>query len=342
MPDIKDISLEELEGILLRWKEKRFHARQVWHWIYKRGVRSFAQMSDLSAGLRKRLRENFSWGTLELIGKVQSQDKTEKFLLGLKDRQLIEAVIIPTSRRISACLSSQIGCKFGCKFCASGLEGFRRSLTCAEIISEILFLEDNAPGKRLTHIVFMGTGEPLDNYENVLKAIRVINSPEALGIGARRITISSCGIVPGIRKLAAENLQIELSISLHAADEKTRSRIIPVNNKYPIAELIPACRDYIRETNRQITFEYILIKGINSGLKDALGLSKILKGLNCKVNLIPANPIKECGIEPPDKPEIYSFRDFLFQQKMNVTLRRPRGQDIQAACGQLRLRYEKG
>jgi 23S rRNA (adenine2503-C2)-methyltransferase len=187
----------------------------------------------------------------------------------------------------------------------------------------------------------MGIGEPLDNYENVLKAIRIINSSFAFNIGARRITISTSGIIPAIKKLSGENLQVELSVSLHSADDRIRSKIMPVNKKYPLKGLINACRDYINKTGRQITFEYILFKGINSDLQSALFLSKILKGMNCKVNLIPANPVKELGVLPPDKSEILSFKDKLLKQGINVTLRKPRGEDIEAACGQLRLRYEK-
>jgi 23S rRNA (adenine2503-C2)-methyltransferase len=207
------------------------------------------------------------------------------------------------------------------------------------MLDEVLYLENN---RQLTHIVFMGMGEPMDNYDNVLKAVRIINSPRALGIGARRITISSCGIIPGIERLSRERLQVELSISLHAADDRTRSNLMPINKKYPLKELLAACREYIAKTNRQITFEYVLIKGVNSDSASARGLSTILKGLRlAKVNLIPVNPLRELGIAPPGKLEILFFRDYLLKQGINATLRLARGQDIEAACGQLRLRYEK-
>ncbi len=340
MQDIKEFTLDELKKVLVAWGLPEFHARQIFSWIYKRGISDFSLMSDLSADLRRKLEENFYIASLKLIQAVESKDGTKKFLFALKDDNLIEAVIIPANKRITGCISTQAGCKFACRFCASGLSGFKRNLTAAEMLEEVLSLKNNSPGE-LTHVVFMGTGEPLDNYENVLKSIRIINSGEGLQIGARRITISTCGIIPGIKKLSEENLQVELSISLHAADEKTRSGIMPVNKKYPLKELIKACHEYIRKTDRQITFEYILVKDLNSDLQNARNLSTILKGMNCKVNLIPANFIKECGIMPPQKLEILLFRDYLLKHGINVTLRKERGQDIEAACGQLRLRYEK-
>jgi 23S rRNA (adenine2503-C2)-methyltransferase len=260
----------------------------------------------------------------------------------LKDKNLIEAVIIPQDERITGCVSTQIGCKFNCRFCASGLSGFKRNLLSSEIIEEVLYLKNNSCEHKLTHLVFMGIGEPLDNYDNVIKAIRIINSKQALNIGARRITISTCGIVPGIKRLSDEDLQIELSISLHSADDRTRSHLMPINKIYPLRDLIVACRQYIKKTNRQVTFEYVLIKDINSGLQSAQKLSKILRDLRlCKVNLIPANPIKEFTIEPPNKLEILLFQDHLLKAGINVTLRKPRGEDIEAACGQLRLATQK-
>jgi len=342
MYDIKELNLEELENILKKWNELPFHAQQIFSWIYKKGSKDFAGMSDLPGSLRKRLKENFYLSDLKLIKPLRSKDGTEKFLFQLRDGHLIEAVSIPREKRITGCVSTQVGCKFSCTFCASGLSGFKRNLTTAEIIDEILYLKSNSQNKKITHLVFMGIGEPLDNYDNVIKAIRIINSTYGLNIGARRITISTCGIIPGIKKLSDENLQVELSISLHAADDKIRSEIMPVNKKYPLSELISACRNYIQKTNRQITLEYVLIKGINSHLQMSRKLGKIVRQLKlCKVNLIPCNFIREPKVEPPKKQEILLFRDYLLRQGLNITLRRPRGQDIEAACGQLRLRYEK-
>ncbi|MCM8757500.1 MAG: 23S rRNA (adenine(2503)-C(2))-methyltransferase RlmN [Candidatus Omnitrophica bacterium] len=337
--DIKDLSIEELKQYLEVNGFLTFHALQIFNWIYKKVTDNFSLMTDLSLALRSFLEENFYIQGLSLKEKKISSDNTEKYLFKLKDKNSIETVAIPSGKRITGCLSSQVGCKFSCKFCASGILGFKRDLKVGEIIEQILYLNSH---HRLTNIVFMGIGEPLDNYENVLKAIRIINSKEALNFGARRITISTCGIIPAIRKLIEEDLQIELSISLHSPDDKIRSLLMPVNKIYPLRELISICKEYIEKTNRQITFEYVLIKGINSDLSFAEKLSKIAKELKlCKVNLIPANPIKEYNILPPNKLEILYFRDYLLKRKVNVTLRKSRGRDIEAGCGQLRLRYEK-
>ncbi len=339
MRNIKELSLSELGVALKEWGAPKYLAQEIFSWIYKKGIQDFSRMSNISLEDRKRLKDNFSLVTLKLIKKSVSIDGTEKFLFGLEDGNSIEAVIIPAKERLTGCISTQAGCKFSCRFCASGVLGFKRNLTCAEMLDEVLYLESS---HKLTHIVFMGTGEPLDNYDNVIKGIKIINSKPGLGIGARRITISSCGIVPGIQRLSQEKLQVELSISLHAADDKTRSNLMPINKKYPLSQLLSACRDYVNDTNRQITFEYVLIKGVNSSLQSARNLSTILRGLRlAKVNLIPANPINELGVEPPGKLEAFTFRDFLLKHGINATLRLPRGQDIEAACGQLRLRYEK-
>jgi 23S rRNA (adenine2503-C2)-methyltransferase len=339
MQDIKELGLSELKNKLCLWQYPDFHAAQIFHWLYQRGILEFAKMTDVPAGLRRKLEENFSLGNLKLKEILASHDGTEKFLLGLNDGHVIEAVMIPAEGRATGCVSTQVGCKFGCLFCASGIGGFKRNLTAAEILEEILYLKYNSKGKNLTHLVFMGMGEPLDNYDNVLKAIRTVNSKQGLGIGARRITVSTCGIIPGIERLSGEKMQIELSVSLHGADDKTRSLLVPVNKKYPLRELIAACREHIKKTNRQITFEYVLIKNINSDLPSAQKLSRICKILKtCKINLIPVNPVREKNIHPPNKLEILLFRDWLLKSGVNVTLRKARGQDILAACGQLRLR----
>lgn len=342
MKNIKEFTLQELKGLLKDWGEPAFHATQVFSWLYKKGESDFSKMSDLPEELRKILNKNLKLRSIVLKEKVKSIDGTEKFLFKLNDANYIEAVSIPMEKRVTGCVSTQAGCKFSCRFCASGSRGFKRDLTVSEIIDQALYLKNNSQSRKLTHLVFMGTGEPLDNYDNVLKAVRIINSPEGLNIGSRRITISTCGIIPGIKRLAEEGLQIELSISLHAADDKTRSILMPLNKKYPLKDLIQACREYIKKTNRQLTFEYILIKGVNSDLQNAKNLIKILKDLRLsKVNLIAANPVKELKIGPPNKSEILMFRDYLLKSGLNVTLRKGRGEDIEAACGQLRLRYEK-
>ncbi|MDD5108504.1 MAG: 23S rRNA (adenine(2503)-C(2))-methyltransferase RlmN [Candidatus Omnitrophica bacterium] len=342
MQDIKELALTELQDKLLSWGLPKYHAKQILSWIYQKGAFDFNSMSNLPQALRKKLAGEFYILGLALADLQISSDGTSKFLFELTDKNLVEAVNIPAARRATGCISSQVGCKFSCQFCASGAKGFKRNLTVGEILDEVLYLKNNTQGVELTHIVFMGTGEPLDNYENVLQAIRIINSPDAFNIGARRITISTSGIIPAIEKLALEGLQVELSISLHASSDKMRSQIMPVNKKYPLEDLIKCCHEYIAKTNRQITFEYILIKGLNCGLKDAQDLACLLKDLRlAKVNLIPANPVPELKIMPPSKPEIEAFKEYLFKSAINVTLRQARGQDIDAACGQLRLRHEQ-
>jgi len=337
MRDIKELDLEQLKETLKVWGQPSFRARQIFSWIYQKGVRDFGRMSDLAVDLRKKLEEEFSILDFTVSRRLRSEDGTEKFLFELADKNLIEAVGIPTEDRITGCISTQAGCRFSCRFCASGKSGFQRNLTCGEMLGEAWYLKYGSAAGRLTHIVFMGTGEPLDNYDNLLKAIRIMNSPYSFNIGARRITISTCGIIPGIKRLAEEGLQVELSVSLHAADDKTRTGLMPVSRIYPLGELIKACRDYARKTNRQVTFEYVLIKDLNSDLQSAQKLSTILAGFNNKVNLIPANPVRGMGIEPPNKLEILLFKDRLLKSGVNVTLRKPRGKDIDAACGQLRL-----
>ncbi len=341
MTDIKELGLERLKELLKKWGEPDFHARQIFSWIYKRGVKDFGGMSDLPASLREKLKENFYLFDLRLDRVFESLDGTKKLILALGDDNIIEAAVIPAPSRVTGCVSTQVGCKFACRFCASGIPQFKRNLSSAEILDEVSYLKENSLPEKLTHLVFMGMGEPLDNYDNVIKAIRIINSPQGFNIGARKITISTCGIIPGIKRLSDEGLQVELSVSLHSTDEEIRSSLMPINKKYPLKELISACRQYIEKTNRQITFEYVLIQGVNSDLKDTEKTAKMLKGLNCKVNLIPANTIKELNIEPPNKPAILFFKDSLVKRGLNVTLRKPRGQDINAACGQLRLGYVK-
>jgi len=341
MEDIKNFTLKELELVLKEWGRPVFHARQISSWLYQKSAQDFEGMSDLPADLRKQLRENFYLSALKLARRQKSRDLTEKFLFALRDGDLIEAVSIPAEGRVTGCISTQVGCKFACRFCASGVAGFKRNLTCAEMLDEVLYLKNSSLTKKLTHLVFMGTGEPLDNYDNVMKAIRIINSKEGLNIGARRITISTCGIVSGIKRMSEEGLQIELSVSLHSPEDKIRSQLMPVNKKYPLKDLISACRQYVAKTNRQITLEYILIQGLNADLESAKKLCALLKNLNCKINLIPANTVKELGIEPPNKLDILYFQDYLSKHGIKSLLRKTRGQDIDAACGQLRIRHAK-
>lgn len=336
MQAILDFNLEQLCRYLEKQGFPHFAAACIFSWIYKKSVSDFNRMTDLSLELRDFLSRNFYIAGFTLLKREISRDGTQKFLFALPDKKTIESVLIPTARRLTACISTQVGCKFACGFCASGALGFKRNLTCAEIIEQTVHLK-NKISKPLTHLVFMGIGEPLDNYDNVLKAIRVLNSNYSLNIAARRMTISTCGLIPQIQRLANEGLQIELSLSLHAADNQTRNKLMPINKRYPLEKLLEACRAYFKKTKRQLTFEYVLIKGINDGLSQAKRLTQILSGLDAKVNLIPVNPMHN-QIQPPSKLEIFSFRDILLKTGIPATVRRPRGRDIQAACGQLRLR----
>lgn len=312
-------------------------ATQIFSWLYKKGANSFEVMSDISRKNISRLEEKFYVGGLSLVKRLKSKDGTEKFLFELADRETIEAVFIPAKGRNTLCLSSQAGCKFKCSFCASG-KNFVRNLTVSEITSQLSEIT-NITGKAVTNVVFMGIGEPLDNYDNVLKAIRILNSSGGFNIGARRITISSCGIIPQIERLSDEGLQVELSISLHAVDNELRCRLMPVNKKYPLDKLIPSLARYIEKTDRQITFEYVLIKGVNDGLNDADKLSKLSSTLNSKVNLIVFNAQDNFSCQPPDKETVSAFKGRLIKNGTFVTLRQARGEDISAACGQLRTAH---
>lgn len=334
MQDIRELSLKELSIALAEWRSPGYRAEQIFSWLYQKGVNSFDEMTNISRELRRQLSQRFTLTATRPVKEVGSPDGTRKFLIELVDHSLIESVLIPTPKRVTSCISAQVGCRFRCRFCASGLTGFKRNLKSGEIINQVILLQKAKP---LNNIVIMGVGEPLDNYANVLKAISIINSPQGLGVGARRITISTCGLIPGINRLAQEGLQIRLSVSLHAADDKIRTKLMPVNKQYPLRDLIKACRDYTKTTNRLVTFEYLLIKDINAGLNDARQLTRLLKGLNCKVNLIPYNPISEFSFDAPKGKEVLSFCDILVTAGIKATIRAPRGQDIQAACGQLRV-----
>ncbi len=337
-PEIRDFSFEELTKHLEGINEKPFRAGQVIKWLYEQGVWSFDDMKNLSQGLRDRLKQDFILKPNTVANQVISKDGTTKFLFDLVDHQKVESVLIPTEERVTACISTQAGCKFGCKFCASGIGGWVRNLTSAEILNQVLHVrgEANKRKRRLSHIVFMGTGEPLDNLSNVLKAVRIINSPQGLNIAARHITISTVGLIPKFKELAEQGIQFELAVSLHGYDDASRSILMPVNKKYPIKELIAACREYIKETNRQVTFEYILIEGLTCTERAASELGRLLKGMICKLNLIPCNPVSEFGHKPPTKEQIRAFTSSLGAVSVHYTFRRPRGQDVSAACGQLR------
>lgn len=336
--DIRNLSHQELADYFTSIGEKPFRADQIFKWIYQDGAWSFDAMTNLPKELREQLKKSFELKPNTIATKLVSEDKTTKFLFDLYDREKIESVLIPTATRTTACISTQAGCKFGCKFCASGLGGWSRHLTSGEIVTQVLHVKDEAlKHKRpLTNIVFMGTGEPLDNYTNLMKAIRTINSPKGINIGARHITISTVGLVPKIKELINEKIQIELAISLHGYDNESRNVLMPVNRKYPFDELINGCREYCNATKRQITFEYILIKDVTCTEKAAQSLRKAFKGIICKMNLIPYNPVSEFDHKTPTREEMFAFRNRLEEFGVHATIRTPRGRDVGAACGQLR------
>jgi len=305
--DIKNLSIQELVHYLNAIGEKPFRATQIFEWLYQKGSESFDKMGNLPKALRQRLAQDFVLKSFQMKHKDISSDGTTKFLFDLEDHQKVETVLIPTSKRITVCVSSQAGCKFGCKFCASGMGGWIRDLSCAEILTQVLYAKSFSKGANscaltclpVSHIVFMGIGEPFDNFENVMKAIRIINDQQGLNIGARRITVSTCGVIPKIQALAKEGLQIELAISLHGYDNDSRNILMPVNRKYPFDDLMETCREYIRKTKRQITFEYILIKDVTCSDKAVKTLKKAFQGLICKMNLIAYNPVSEFDYQTP-------------------------------------------
>ena len=335
MKNIKEYNFEELKQEMQELGEKPFRAEQIFKWIYQEKVKTFDEMTNLSLELRKKLEENYTMCNYNILKKQESKDGTIKYLFDVLDGNAIETVLMRYHHGNSICVSSQIGCKMGCKFCASTGINFIRSLNSGEIVEQIIAVEQDT-GEKISNVVFMGIGEPFDNYDNVVNAIKIINHPKGLNIGARHISISTSGIVPKIYQLAEENIQCTLSISLHATNNEKRSSMMPVNDAYPIEELMKACKDYIKKTNRRISFEYALAKDNNDNLEDAKQLVKLLKGMLCHVNLIPINKIENGKFDKSTNENIMKFRDYLNDHGIVATIRRELGSDIDAACGQLR------
>lgn len=333
--NIKDYNLEELKEKFIEIGEKKYRAEQTFKWLYKENVTSFNDMTNLSIELRNKLNELFYIPIFHIIKKQESRDGTKKYLFDVGDGNAIETVLMKYKYGYSICVSSQIGCKMGCKFCASTGIAFVRNLTAGEIVEQLQAVE-REENVIISNIVFMGIGEPLDNYDNVIKAIRIINNDNGIAIGARHISISTSGIVPKIYKLADEKIQCTLSISLHSPVDEKRSELMPVNKVYNIEELIKACKYYIEKTNRRVSFEYALAKERNDNLDDAKKLVKLLRGINCHVNLIPINEIKNSEFKKSTNENIIKFRDYLNSKGIVATIRRELGSDIDAACGQLR------
>ena len=335
MKNIKDYDLNELKEELISIGEKPFRAEQIFKWLYQEKVKSFDDMTNLSLELREKLKQNYTICNFKILRKQESKDGTIKYLFDVLDGNAIETVLMSYHHGFSICVSSQIGCKMGCKFCASTGINFIRNLSSGEIVEQILAVEQDT-GYRISNVVLMGIGEPLDNYDNVVNAIHIINNPKGLNIGARHISLSTSGLVPKIYKLAEENIQCTLSISLHATNNKKRSSMMQVNDAYPIEELIKACKDYIEKTHRRISFEYALAKDNNDNIEDAKELVKLLKGMLCHVNLIPINKIENGKFDKSSNENIIKFRDYLNDHGIVATIRRELGSDIDAACGQLR------
>jgi 23S rRNA (adenine2503-C2)-methyltransferase len=346
--DIKSLLLNELQEQLRNLGEPSYRAGQIVDWLYKKRVDTIDQMTNLPRPLRSRLSAKFSLGKIDIVRVLGARDTTRKFLFRLEDGNLIESVLIPATPalyggradRRTICVSTQVGCAYGCKFCASGLEGFSRNLSANEIVDQLIAVE-RATGEKIDNIVFMGMGEPLANLENVFRAIRIINAEWGLGIGARHITISTSGLAPQIRKLAEEPLQIRLAISLHGATDEVRNRIMPINRRYNIETLLSACNYYSAHKKQRLTFEYILIAGVNDSDEQARLLSRHARRLSAKVNLIPYNNVSGLTWTRPSEKRQEKFLSILRAQDTPATLRREKGHDIDAACGQLRLQTER-
>ena len=339
---ITAMSLAEVEALCNSMGETVYRAKQILSWVYDKGVTTFDEMSNLPNNFRKQLEERYQVFQTKVDTITQTADGSEKFLIHLHDENVIECVLLREGKKITACVSTQVGCAMACRFCASGLLGLERNLTTGEIVEQALHIKKHLHNEeRLTNIVFMGIGEPLKNYDNVVKAVRIINAEWGLGIGARHITISTVGIIEGIRRLAQEGIQVSLAISLHAPDDIIRSKIIPSNKKIGVNHIVAAAREYFKTTRRDISFEYILIDGINASKQDAESLARLLKGVQCNINLLSVNPVEEFNLKPPSLETIEIFCKILEKHGLVVTLRKKKGDDINAACGQLRLQRHK-
>ena len=340
--DIASYSFEELQEEMLAIGEKGFRSRQIYSWIHEKLVDDFEEMTNLPKALRQKLEAAYEIRRVEMEKRQISKiDGTNKFLFCLKDGNMVESVLMKYKHGNSVCISSQVGCRMGCRFCASTLDGLERNLTPSEMLRQVYQIQ-KITGERVSNIVIMGTGEPLDNYDNFLKFIHMVSDEHGLNISQRNITASTCGIVPNIRRLAEEKLQITLALSLHGSNQEKRRSLMPVANKYELHEVLEACDYYFEKTGRRITFEYSLVHGVNDTPEYAKELMGILKDRNCHLNLIPVNPIKERNYEKPDKKSAENFKNKLEKNGINVTIRREMGSDIDGACGQLRRKTMQG
>lgn len=342
MLNLYSYSLNKLEEKMVSVGQKKFRATQLFKWIYEKGVTNFDEMSDISLSFRETLKKEYCLEIPKIFTKQVSSDGTIKLLLELNDGNKIETVLMRYNYGNVACVTSEVGCNMGCCFCASGLLKKKRALTVDELIGQVLVLNNllKDEEKRVTHVVVMGTGEPFDNYDNVMDFIRILNHPHGLAIGARHITVSTCGLIEKIRDYANEGLQINLAISLHAPNNELRNKIMPINRKYPLDELMDAVKYYEKVAQRRVTFEYILLKDVNDSKECAIELANLIKGTLAYVNLIPFNPVNELKYKRSDEKRVHDFMDTLMKRGVNVTIRKEFGTDIDAACGQLRAKHE--
>lgn len=337
--DIRSLNYEEMQEWIVSIGEKPFRGKQIYEWLHKKQAEDFEEMSNLPKALRERLSTEFRIGKTEVVEKLESNiDGTCKFLFRLEDGNVIESVLMKYKHGNSVCISSQVGCRMGCRFCASTLDGLTRNLEVSEMLGQIYAIQ-RISGERVSNVVVMGSGEPFDNYDNIVKFLHMLSDEKGLNISQRNITVSTCGIVEKIVEMAREQLQITLAISLHAPNDNVRKELMPIANRYTMAQIYEACRYYFEQTGRRITFEYSLVEGVNDSEDYACQLAGYLKKLNCHVNLIPVNPIKERNYKDTKRKYVESFKNILEKNKINVTIRREMGRDINAACGQLRKRY---
>lgn len=337
--DIKSMYPQELEAIAEQLGDRPFRAKQLYEWMHQKRVWQYDEMTNLSKKLREKLQEQYPLVPIQMAEVQTSRiDGTQKYLFRLSDGNVVESVLMKYKHGNSVCISSQVGCRMGCKFCASTLDGLTRNLRASEMLEQIYRIQEIS-GERVSNIVIMGTGEPLDNYDNVVRFLHMVSDDRGIHISQRNITMSTCGLVPQIRRLAEENLQITLALSLHAPNDERRRELMPIARKYSVEEVIEACSYYFEKTGRRLTFEYSLVGGVNDSQEDAGQLAKVLKGLNCHVNLIPVNPIKERDFKQSERKIIENFKIKLEKYGINVTIRREMGSDIDGACGQLRKRY---
>lgn len=338
--DLRDLTLDELKSAVEELGEKPFRAKQIFSWLHQKGAESFEEFKNIPQALREKIGEKYYISKLDIVEKLVSKDGTVKYLFDIGDGILIESVLMKYSYGCALCISTQAGCRMGCKFCASTLDGLERNLSASEILNQVYTIKKDS-GENIHSIVLMGSGEPLDNFENVVKFLYIINHPEGMGLGMRHITLSTCGLTEKIEELSKLKLQLTLAISLHAPNDDIRKKTMPVANKYPLESIVKAAVNYSKATGRRVTYEYALIKGVNDSKENALELSARLKGTLCHVNLIPVNDVKENDFIRAEERNIQEFASVLTQKGIETTVRRKLGSDINAACGQLRKKYRR-